>query len=82
MIRVKPGAPENRFLGLGDDGTLTVAVAARPTGGEANRALVRFLAREFGLSPEEVRITSGTRSRIKIVELPGITHETVKGIVK
>jgi|YNPNPStandDraft_1061719.scaffolds.fasta_scaffold23768_2 uncharacterized protein (TIGR00251 family) len=81
-LRVKPGAPRTRFLGWGDDGTLTVAVSERPTDGEANRALVRFLAKEFGLSPDDVRITSGARSRLKVVELPGVTPEMIKAVLK
>jgi uncharacterized protein (TIGR00251 family) len=81
-VKVKPGAPGNRLLGLGDDGTLLVAIGARPVNGEANQALVRFLARAFGLSPGEVRITSGARSRTKVVELPGITPERIKEVLE
>lgn len=81
-VRVKPGAHESRFLGLGDDGILMVAIDARPVNGEANQALIRFLARAFGLSPGEVRITSGARSRTKVVELPGIIPEKIKGVIK
>jgi len=81
-VKVKPGAPRNGFLGLGDDGTLLVAISARPVNGEANQALVRFLARAFGLSPGEIRIKSGARSRTKVVEIPGITHERIKEVMK
>lgn len=81
-VKVKPSAPESRFLGLGDDGTLTVAISARPINGEANQALVRFLARAFGLSSREIRITSGARSRTKVLELPGITPEKIREVVR
>ncbi|MGB9589286.1 MAG: DUF167 domain-containing protein [candidate division WOR-3 bacterium] len=81
-LRVKAGAPRNGFLGVEEDGTIRVAISARPKEGEANEALIRFLAREFGLSPKEITITSGKRSRSKVVELTGITPEKLMEIAK
>ncbi len=79
-LRVKAGAPRNGFLGTGEDGIIKIAISAKPMDGEANEELIRFLAREFGLSPNEITITSGKRSRSKIVELPGITPEKIREV--
>lgn len=81
-IRVKTGAPKDGFLGTEHDGTIKVAISARPVDGKANEALVRFLARTFGLPPGEVRITSGARSRIKVIEIPGITTEKLMEVTR
>lgn len=81
-IRVKAGAPKDGFQGTEQDGTIKVAISARPVDGKANEALVRFLAKAFGLPPGEVRITSGARSRMKVIELPGITPEKLSEVTR
>ncbi|MCO5090053.1 DUF167 family protein [Bosea sp. (in: a-proteobacteria)] len=50
---------------------LKARVRAAPTGGEANDALIRLLAREFGLSRSQVAIVSGASARLKSVALRG-----------
>ena len=53
---------------LADD-SLGVWVFARAVEGQANEALVGAIAKALGLRRREVRITSGQRSRRKIVEI-------------
>jgi uncharacterized protein (TIGR00251 family) len=52
---------------------LKARVRAAPTEGEANTALIRLLAREFGLSRSQVAIVSGVSARLKTVSLRGET---------
>jgi uncharacterized protein YggU (UPF0235/DUF167 family) len=52
-----------------------VSVAAAPTGGRANDALVALLANELAVRRPDVRIVSGRASRDKVVELRGIGLE-------
>lgn len=47
-------------------------VAARAIDGKANAELLRFLAHTLRLRTGEVSIVKGTRSRHKVIELPGI----------
>lgn len=47
-------------------------MAATPTGGRANDALVALLAEELDVRRPDVRIVSGRTSRDKVVELSGI----------
>ena len=49
---------------------LEVRVAAAPTDGEANAALIRLLAKQFGVPKTAVEIISGEASRHKRVTLP------------
>jgi uncharacterized protein (TIGR00251 family) len=47
----------------------TVRVKAAPQDGKANAAVIRLLARHFGVSRSAVRIASGLTARNKIVEI-------------
>ncbi len=50
---------------------LKVRVAAAPSEGEANDALVRLLARKFRVPPRNVMLVNGTTSRIKRMLIKG-----------
>ena len=50
-------------------GGYTVRVRAAPQDGKANEAVIRLLARHFGVTRSAVRIASGLTSRNKIVEI-------------
>lgn len=68
-IRVTPNASKTETVGR-ELGVLKVRLAAAPTDGKANDALIRLLADEYDCAPSEVRIVKGQTSRTKIVELP------------
>jgi uncharacterized protein (TIGR00251 family) len=53
------------------DGLPKIRLAAAAREGEANRELVRFLARELGVPRSAVSIRSGRRSRRKSLEIEG-----------
>jgi uncharacterized protein (TIGR00251 family) len=50
---------------------LKIRVRATPSEGEANAALVRFLARCIGVAPSRVRVAAGATARIKRIEIVG-----------
>lgn len=62
---VVPGASRTEVKGI-YDGALRVRVASPPTGGQANRAIVRLLAKRLGCG---VDIVSGVTSRRKRVRI-------------
>ena len=68
-VRVIPNASRDEVVGAAD-GVLKVKLQAVPEGGRANKALCALLARHFDCRPREVRILSGEKSRLKLVELP------------
>ena len=65
----KPGIGSWR---TGADGReeLEVRVAAAPTDGEANKAVIKLLARALGLPKGSIEIVSGDSSRHKRIALP------------
>jgi len=68
FIKVKLNARE---AGVQKTGGIhfTVSVKERPIKGKANRAIIRALAKYFGVSPSRVQIISGSTSRQKVVEV-------------
>lgn len=68
-IRVRPQASKTEFLGFLTDDSLKIALKAVPEAGQANLALVKFLAQEFAISENQVTIVSGQRGRVKVVKL-------------
>lgn len=72
-VRVQPRAAKNELTGLWDENTLKVRLTAPPVDGEANAACLRFFAKVFGCSQSSVRLVSGQTSRVKIIEISGVT---------
>jgi uncharacterized protein (TIGR00251 family) len=79
-VRVAPGAASDRILGE-REGALRVSVSAAPEGGNANRALVRFLAKRLGVRRSCVRIASGKRDRRKTVLFAGIEPDDLRSAI-
>jgi uncharacterized protein len=68
-IKVIPGAPKTEIKGTMADGTLKIAVAAAPEKGKANAELIKFLAEEFGIPKDNIKIISGISERNKLVKV-------------
>ncbi len=72
-VYLQPKSSKNEVVGAYRDG-IKVKVTAPPVEGKANEALVRFLAKELGVSPSSIEIISGRYSREKKLKLSGISH--------
>ncbi len=76
-IRLQPRASRNELGGWREDPETgeqirLARVTAPPVDGKANVALVRLLAKEYGVPKSKIRILQGEASREKLVELPGL----------
>lgn len=80
LVRVQPRARKDEIVGE-MDGALKVRLRAPALEGRANEALVVFLAGVLNRSRAAVRILSGERSRMKRVEVRGVTTEQVRGLL-
>lgn len=79
-IYLQPKSSKNEVVGSYRDG-IKVKITAAPIEGKANEALVRFLAKELGVSPSSVEIIRGHHSREKTLKISGnIDQELVKKI--
>ncbi|MGQ9647023.1 MAG: DUF167 domain-containing protein [Thermodesulfobacteriota bacterium] len=67
-IYLQPKASKNEIVGPYRDG-IRVRVTAAPVEGKANEGLLRFLAKELGVSLSSMEIVKGHRSREKIIRI-------------
>jgi uncharacterized protein (TIGR00251 family) len=71
-VRVQPRASKDEIVGE-IAGALKIRLQAPALEGRANEALIEFLAELLKTSKGAVRILSGERSRLKRVEIRGVT---------
>lgn len=76
LVLVQPRASRTKVVGE-HDGRLKVALAAPPVDGEANAALVEFLAGAVGVRRAQVRLLDGETSRRKRVLISGVDDAKV-----
>jgi len=76
-VLVQPRASRTRAVGE-HDGRLKIQLAAPPVDGEANRALVEFLAGALGVRRGDVVIERGETGRRKTVRVAGAGAAAVR----
>jgi hypothetical protein len=69
-VYLQPKSSKNEIVGEYRDG-IKIKVTAPPVEGKANEALIRFLAKEFGISPSCIEIIKGHHSREKTLRISG-----------
>jgi len=79
-VRVIPRSGKN--LIEWEEGGLKVRLTAPPVDGAANDALIALLAQCLGLHKRDLQIVHGTTSRHKIIEITGISAETIEKNIK
>ena len=70
-VAVTPRAAADR-VGPVRDGVLRVRVTRQPADGEANRAVLRLVARAIGVPVSRLTLAAGERSRRKRLTVDGI----------
>jgi uncharacterized protein (TIGR00251 family) len=70
-LKVVPGAKKNQVAGE-HGGRLRVRIQAPPVEGKANRELIGYFSRVFGLRKNRIIILRGEGSREKTVLLAGL----------
>lgn len=68
-VRVTTRASRNEVTAIQDDGTVKVRIAASPKDGEANKALVSFLAEVLGVAPSKIEIVAGESGKDKLISV-------------
>lgn len=75
QLRVAPKAAANRLAGVAADAdgalALKVAVTAPADKGKANQAVIKLLAKEWGLAKSDLEIVQGAASRSKTLLIRG-----------
>lgn len=65
---VRAGASSDTIVVSGN--RLRIQVREKPERGAANRAVVRLVAREFGVDAARVKIVRGLRGKRKLIKIP------------
>jgi uncharacterized protein (TIGR00251 family) len=66
-VNVKPNSKTEELTREGDDFAVRVKEPARE--GKANQAVIKLLARHFGVPQSRIKITGGIRSKNKVIEV-------------
>jgi uncharacterized protein (TIGR00251 family) len=66
-VRLQPKSSQNRLEKDGE--TYKAWVSAPPVDGAANEALIKLIAKHFGVAPSKVNIVRGHTSREKVLEV-------------
>lgn len=75
-LRITPRASRNKIVGVLNDGTIKVHIAAAPVDEAANKALIEFLADVLGVPKSRVEIVAGATGRDKLVSVLDMDVET------
>jgi uncharacterized protein len=79
-VRVIPRSSKN--LIEWEEGALKVHLTAPPVDGAANDALIALLAQCLRIHKRDIQIVRGTTGRSKIVDISGISAETIEMKIK
>lgn len=81
-IKLQPGASADRIEGWETDpsgrAVLKIRLRARPIEGQANAALVKFLAQALDLPKSAVKLARGNQSRLKMVDISGLDDAALR----
>jgi uncharacterized protein (TIGR00251 family) len=80
-VRVQPRASRDEIAGT-MDGALKIRLRAPAVENRANEALVEFLADLLKTAKSAVRIQSGAQSRLKRVEIRGVTRQQILDLLQ
>lgn len=70
-IKVSPRSSKNEIVKV-SDGEYKVKLTAAPVDGQANEALIKLLAKFFGVSKNAINIVGGKTAKIKMVDIAGL----------
>ncbi len=81
-VRLTPKASENRIGPVAPDAdggaVLKVAVTQPPVEGKANKALIKLLAKSWGLPKTAISVKSGARDRRKTLFIEGDPEQLIE----
>jgi len=76
-VQVQPRSSRNQVVGE-QDGRLKIKLTAPPVEGEANQALINFLAQELGIPKKDIKLLKGESSRHKLIAINGLNEQELE----
>ena len=71
-LKINPGAPETKIkeiLADADGNTIKIDIAAPADKGRAYKEIIRFLAKEFEVLKNNIKIIKGAKEKIKLIKI-------------
>jgi uncharacterized protein (TIGR00251 family) len=68
-VRVTPRASKNEIVDILSDGTIKIHLTAPPVEGQANAALLKFLAKVLDVPVGKLEVVAGASGRDKLVSV-------------
>ena len=68
-IKVKPNAVQTEVKEDREGGFIVISIKALADKGKANSELIKFLAKEFSVSKDNLKIISGVKGRVKLIKI-------------
>jgi len=81
-VRVVTRAQRDEIVGIQDDNTIKIRLTAAPSDGQANDALIKFLAQRLIVEESAIEIVAGKDKRDKWISVAGITTNDVEERLK
>ena len=80
-VRVLPNAKRSGIEGVWNESAVKIALRAPAVDGQANKALITFLAELFKIKKRDISILSGETSREKKLCFQNVDFEKIKEIL-
>ena len=77
-VRVIPRSSKNEIAEVQADGTIRIRLTAAPVEGQANKALIDYLAEILDVAKSKIEIVAGLTGRDKLVTILDLDSETVQ----
>lgn len=79
-VLIQPKSSIDEITGF-HDGRLKIRISAPPFDGKANKRLIEFTSKVFGVPKSNVNIIKGKSSKIKTLKVTGIDKEAYNSFV-
>ena len=81
-VRVVPRAKRDEVSLADSTEALKIRLTKAPVDGEANKALIKLLAKLFNIKKSSITITSGKKSRDKRVKIEEVEAQEIEKLLK
>lgn len=75
-LRITPRASRNQIVGVMNDGTVKVHIAANPDDDDGNLELIAYLSEVLGVPKSRIEIVAGENGRDKLVSILDMGAQT------
>lgn len=80
-VKITPNASKNEILRW-EERRIAIKIKGIPEKGKVNENLISFLAKTLGIAKAQINIVSGQASRLKKLNIQGISLEQIKELLK